>query len=659
MGLLLFFLSAEAPNGSLISPLEKTDATLCQRTKHDLRTTDSDCGLAHLKPIDCVSFPTIVRNPPFGGNPNMAGHHPREVGIRLQNGEPNGIGYQPSLIWNPSLKRKPYTTGHLLTKVQNSLTNENLNRTEKLFTNYDSVTVHQPITPINILTNQPTLHSMSANDKRKREDGEGNRSGDEGENSYLALYFVGKSSHRFFRNTPNLIITITTSPLQCSTLPNVFLIESSSGEDEEGRGKRRNTLDMEVDGDDVIAEAEEAALLGGKCQAYLIFITCMEGAIILTRSDTLWLSNYLTCRAHMRVTPHTRISITCSYFYLFVHSTLILAFTDAAFSPSDEVGEDGVGTAEGGEQKKGKKKRKKKTGKLPWENLDPERQARIIACTKARRARKKERDLLKRPLALALTNVPGTETTLPETPAATQVPQGNPGAAGAEGNPPTIKGPTKGNLGAGTKTGSPKPPKDKGPRKGLKNQEGAKVIRHPKEAKPMHTTIMISREGGEAPGATDVVELRRLLLRAVIAEQSTSAASAGQLPRVESLVLRGRVVEAVVREGGQALLDNTLAGSPYRSDSTGSEVRMVLYVGEAEWGFPPGEFIGALQGPFSLNPGLRAGALREVSRVMAPGATRGTLFIAVHRDALPFLRRCNFFLFSAVGRVRLEPHRGH
>ena len=115
MDLLSLYPSAEAPSGSLISPFEKTDATLCQRTKHDLRTPDSECGLAHHKPIDCVSNPTKVWNPPFGGNPNMVGHHPREVKVRLQSGEPNRIGYQPSLIWNPSLKGKPDMTGHLLT----------------------------------------------------------------------------------------------------------------------------------------------------------------------------------------------------------------------------------------------------------------------------------------------------------------------------------------------------------------------------------------------------------------------------------------------------------------------------------------------------------------------------------------------------------------
>ena len=79
--------------------------------------------------------------------------------------------------------------------------------------------------------------------------------------------------------------------------------------------------------------------------------------------------------------------------------------------------------------------------KLLWENLEPKRQARIIACAKARRVRKKERYLLKRSQALTLPDVPGAETTLPETPAVTRVPPGNPRAAGAEGNPPKTKVP--------------------------------------------------------------------------------------------------------------------------------------------------------------------------------------------------------------------------
>ena len=100
---------------------------------------------------------------------------------------------------------------------------------------------------------------------------------------------------------------------------------------------------MEVEGEAMIAEAEEAALLGGKCQAYLIFLTCMEGTITRTRSDSLWLSKYLTCRAH------ARISRTFSYFYLSEHSTLNLASTDTTFSPSKEVEEDDAGTAGGGD----------------------------------------------------------------------------------------------------------------------------------------------------------------------------------------------------------------------------------------------------------------------------------------------------------------------
>ena len=156
-----------------------------------------------------------------------------------------------------------------------------------------------------------------------------------------------------------------------------------------------------------------------------------------------------------------------------------------------------------------------------------------------------------------------------------------------------------------------------------------------------------------------MVELRRLFIRAVMMEQSSSGTSTGQLPRVESLALRNGAVEALIREGGRGFVTDALAGSPFSLDAPGDEVRMVLYVGEAEWSFPPGEFVRTLQGPYSLNPGLTAGALREVNRARAPGASRGTLFIAVRRDALPFLRQSNYTLFSAVGRVRLEPHRGH
>lgn len=479
-------------------------------------------------------------------------------------------------------------------------------------------------------TNHTSLIRMSEQSeqggKRERDDEE---SGDDKKGNHFAI-----SAPQSLILTLTLVIFVPNLPysyLIC-TIFSTQLTHPFSGE-EGGDRKRCNTLVMDTD--------EENTLLDGKRHViFIIFLTCLEGAMHLLESHPRRLPAFLiiSClRAHFLRVYTSGLIGHCNYRTIFPNTAQPQAPTSDSLRLLSEVDAEMEEETPVESGKKGKKNKKKKH--KSWDNMSEAQQAKRKESVAARRRRKREKvkaikaQERQSPTESART---GLETAIAEARSSSET------KAGGVPKPPSKSDSKK--LESKRRVGG---------KEAAKGRNGKSKSQPPEsETGWTPTTLHIVRREGVAV-QEDVNAVRRLILTAAFAVPSSSSDDSAPHAHIQDLTFQeGRVVANVRNDGARAFVERVLEGSQFVASDAEGHVRMVFHVDGVAAEFPPESLVRLLGEPI-YNPGVPLGALTFVTRVRAAGG-RWAYFVDVSREGYSFLRERGFKLRAAVGEVRLE-----